>query len=632
MNLKASATLILCTAFVCLRAQNLSFFPEYPTKDDTIFISYDIENTPFADGTPFTAEAFLFTTPDDHQSQKINFVFKDGVFRAKVTPLDSTAILFLSFKNKEKGLIDNNNGEGYKIIIYSKDQEKKPLRGAYNILAFQFLNPLPALRLKRNPEKVLAYLEKELMLYPELKLNTEFIQVYLFASTRVKDKNSKEVLEEIAERLTSEKRDDEKLAWAYIIYEQIGMPKKANRLKKKIYRKFPNGFLVKNELNDSFYANRSDTREQEEIYAKLVRKIDPSSEEDRQKIKLMAVSLIQTFSQTKQWEKFDKYYESLGEVGPREAPSLNNIAWSIAGGSIEGPTSAAALERAEKLSKATIEAVKKDKDLRKGTPNPSQFNLSMYADTYALICYKLERFEEAIAHQEIALKVFKTLDHYKRYLVYAEKVKTAAEIEDILSNMIMQGIETQEILEKHEALFIANNDIQTAHKKYLEALQMEALKELEQDVLEKLIDKPAPDFVLTNLDGEQVKLSDFEGKVVVLDFWATWCGPCISSFPAMQKAQEKYQAVFLFINTFESGDNKKEAVAQFIDKSNYGFEVLMDLDNDIANSFNVRGIPAKFIIGTDGKIKFESSGFNGDTQKTIKELGMMIKLAEENSY
>src|SRR5690606_41666590 len=83
--------------------------------------------------------------------------------------------------------------------------------------------------------------------------------------------------------------------------------------------------------------------------------------------------------------------------------------------------------------------------------------------------------------------------------------------------------------------------------------------------------RPAPGFSLKDLDGKEVSLEDLKGKVVVLDFWATWCAPCIKSFPAMQMAVDKYkedpEVAFLFINTWERQEDPAAAVKQFMDRS-----------------------------------------------------------------
>ena len=137
----------------------------------------------------------------------------------------------------------------------------------------------------------------------------------------------------------------------------------------------------------------------------------------------------------------------------------------------------------------------------------------------------------------------------------------------------------------------------------------------------------APDFELTTLEGKKVKLSDYRGKTVIIDFWATWCGPCIMAFPGMKKATEKYKddpnVVFLFVNTFERvpADQWKDHVGKFITNRGFSFmNPVLDIGNQTALTYGVEGIPAKFCIDKDGKVKHKGSGYLGSTDAVFNEM------------
>lgn len=117
-----------------------------------------------------------------------------------------------------------------------------------------------------------------------------------------------------------------------------------------------------------------------------------------------------------------------------------------------------------------------------------------------------------------------------------------------------------------------------------------------------LIGKVAPDFTLMNMAGQQVSLSQYRGKVVILNFWATWCPPCREEMPSMEALYKKYQDqgfVMLAVNVDETG---AAAVRKFLQKNPYSFPILLDSDNVAQNTYGVFRFPESFIIDRNGVI------------------------------
>ncbi len=117
-----------------------------------------------------------------------------------------------------------------------------------------------------------------------------------------------------------------------------------------------------------------------------------------------------------------------------------------------------------------------------------------------------------------------------------------------------------------------------------------------------VVGSPAPEIALKDLLGQEVLLSDLRGKIVLLNFWATWCKPCKEEMPAMQASYDKLRDqgfVVLAVNELED----VEKVAEHIKTHGHTFLVVMDHDNRVANRYGVVGLPASFLIDRQGIVR-----------------------------
>ena len=112
----------------------------------------------------------------------------------------------------------------------------------------------------------------------------------------------------------------------------------------------------------------------------------------------------------------------------------------------------------------------------------------------------------------------------------------------------------------------------------------------------------APDFELKTLGGETVKLSDYKGKKVILNFWATWCPPCREEMPEMQDFHDEHgeEVEILAVNFAETNEKK---IQDYIDEFNYTYTIPLDKDSVVGNEYRVFSLPTTYFIGTDGKIQ-----------------------------
>ncbi len=136
------------------------------------------------------------------------------------------------------------------------------------------------------------------------------------------------------------------------------------------------------------------------------------------------------------------------------------------------------------------------------------------------------------------------------------------------------------------------------------------------------VNSPAPDFQLMTLNGESVSLSGMRGRPVLINFWATWCGPCQMEMPLIQKYYEKYSPnlVVLAVNNDEPASDVKS----FVDKMELTFPVLLDPGAKVENQYRVMAFPTSLFINKEGLIRYQHIGILNEQQlvQYLKQIGV----------
>jgi peroxiredoxin len=114
------------------------------------------------------------------------------------------------------------------------------------------------------------------------------------------------------------------------------------------------------------------------------------------------------------------------------------------------------------------------------------------------------------------------------------------------------------------------------------------------------IGQAAPDFSLTDLNGKTVSLQSLRGKVVLLNFWATWCGPCVAEMPALEKLHREYKNKGVIILGID--DEEAEVAQNYLKQNGYTFNTVIDADKQVSKLYRINAIPQSFFITKDGKI------------------------------
>lgn len=136
----------------------------------------------------------------------------------------------------------------------------------------------------------------------------------------------------------------------------------------------------------------------------------------------------------------------------------------------------------------------------------------------------------------------------------------------------------------------------------------------------------APDFTLMTMDKKKISLKDFRGKYVFLNFWATWCGPCIDEMPSMERLHQKFKSRKNFVMLAVSIDKGgAEVVNMFVKENKLTFTVLLDRDSEVAGEYGVMGIPSTYLIDPQGYVINRAVGARTwDTKDSIEFFEKML--------
>lgn len=168
--------------------------------------------------------------------------------------------------------------------------------------------------------------------------------------------------------------------------------------------------------------------------------------------------------------------------------------------------------------------------------------------------------------------------------------------------------------------------------KYVSSLQDEAYHKIYKEVEKAWFaePKPLPNVPLWDMNGKEVKLADYKGKIVVIDFWSTACKPCVAAFPAFERAVDLYKNEPFRLFVIDIGETP-EIVRPYIAKKGYELDILFDKDEAIFKALDAIGTPQKFIIDANGNINQTGIGYAGSDDKEFYKLKAMVELTKARS-
>jgi len=358
---------------------------------------------------------------------------------------------------------------------------------------------------------------------------------------------------------------------------------------------------------------------------------------DSETIDLLNGNIAVAFAMKKNYKEFEKY---IGLIKNKfnQTSMLSMAANELLDKDIDA-------DYACKIAKETLEKYFSFKDDPNARPDGytkedwerfMNFAKYPYYDTYAKSLFALKRYTEAIEYQRMAFdgKPEEGLPgSVERYTKLLELTGKKEEAKQLLLKLARLGKLNKGMTEQLQSISVSEKGSDENLGVYIDSLQKNIQATLIKELKSKMLNETAPAFTLSDINSKQVSLSDYKGKIVILDLWATWCVPCIASFPAMQKQIKKHpDVVFLFIAVNEKGNDVLERVKKFINKNKYNFHVLIDEPINgtsdkyiITSSYKPNGIPAKYFIDRAGKLRFKSKGFNTDSE-LINEIDAIITI------
>lgn len=599
---------------------------EKPSPGDSLHIVYSTEKEE-------PSAYYYYSVHDKQYPVDIPIENVSGKWEGVIAIPDSATAMAFAFK--ADGEFDNNDKQGFVLPLYTEEGEL--LKGSLaSIASFYESYSGKSLGVEVEKDSSLALFKQEFAANPDM--------VDIWDNTYpgiLYKEDQKEGEKWVKERITAynakEKLAEEDYRNLIALNNIIGNDSVAEVLKEKAISTYPKGALAKEELFSRF--NKEDDLGKRE---KILEEYTNSFDNKERKIPMLYM-LASDYASGGNTEAFAKYADQIPEKNNQKASLYNRVAWQLAE---EGKN----LDFAEKISKKSLDIIQSLRQDPKDKPDylsASQYKNSMngsyrmYADTYALILFKQGQVKEAIKYQEEAIGEGKSPGNNERYIQFLLADSNNSKAQEKAETFIREGASTEKMKEYLKTAYIENKGSEEGFNTYLSGLEKIARAAMLEETKKNMIDEEAPDFTLQNLQGEEVALSSMKGKTVILDFWATWCGPCKSSFPGMQKAVTKYKdnpnVEFLFIDTWESGkpEARIKKVKGFIEQNKYTFQVLLDTpvsegsrDFDIVDKYGVSGIPTKIIIGPEGRINFRAVGYNGNTEKLVEELDMMIELLQ----
>ena len=613
--------------------------PDKPKTGDVIEITYNpqVGADVLKDAKEITLYASQIHENGTSELAEAKMNKEGNIWKGSFTLKDILAKVIL-FRFDSGDLTDDNYGNCWSVLVCG--DKGIPVEKAHYTLGmlYSYGGASAGFPVKADKEKSKFEIDEEGKLYPPKAQEISPLQQF-YAEYNANSGNQ-EALNKLALQLVNyysqKKKDEREVLNTITLLRLMKKSSLADSLAADYKKSYPSGKFAEEERMNKVYAE-SDKQKRIDLILGYFKNPEALSQEEKDNYNYM---LVQAYIELK---KYDDAYDAISKMKVQDGSMYNSLAW-------------ACIEKGEELEKAVAWA-KKGIDLFRN-PNPAdkpanmimkdwknnlRVSLAYALDTYAYGLYQLGRTAEAEKSYDEAYRLAAAQlseDFHARYIECLNKNKEYDKAASLAAEFIAMGKTTDKLIAEYKPAFLNNGGTEAQFEKKISAFKEDDMKKIKTKLAGELLNLPAPQFTLKDLDGKEISLASLKGKVVVVDFWATWCGPCKSSFPVLQKVYEKYAGnkdiVILAVNTWENekGDERIKNVRKFIDENKYTFRVLLDSDerdNAVVTQFGVSGIPTKFIIDRDGKIQFKTVGFMGE-KAMMDEMDAQFEMLLNDDY
>ncbi len=616
------AGLALGLAVSCKPSGALSTEPAKPEPGKPVTVTYRPAGTPLAEAPAVTLIAYVYTKGMPTAVETV-MTRKDAAWTATFTPDAKSRGAVLKFINGD--IVDSNKRKGYFLPFYDAQGKVVPgsyagLAEAYNSWGDYFAG------MDGDQAAALSYFEKEFAANPAMK--REYLSSYLNVVARAKKAEAEKItLAELGALAPKTDLNKDDLNALIYWYNREKKPEEVQKFVPKLLALDPVGEFAQSQKFETIYQTPDPAAKV--ALAEAFKKEFPAST----LIPQVDYVVVGTYVQMGDWKKAIAYLDS--QSVPAAALLYNQLARQVS----QDPKTA---KDAEAIAAKAVELARKE-ITSPVQPKPSyqteaewkdqlSGSLAECLDTYGNILLGLDRKEDADKALAEAVDLTKGKspqinEHYAMALSVSAEPKL---IMDKIAPLVKEGNATTGMKNILKGAYVKDKGGEEGLEAYLSGLETAARDKLRAELGRQMVDMPAAAFNLNDLEGKPVSLESLKGKVVILDFWATWCGPCQAAFPGMkiyvEKVKDDPKVAVLFVNSWERAEDKKKNAQDFITANNYPFRVLLDDKDTVIDAYKVDGIPTKFVIDGKGRIRFKSVGYMGSIDKLVDELTLMVDM------